>query len=341
MPTVLRGRGADLARALACASAGAAAMIRLPAPGGGRVLLVDARRRDARHHLAGRGRRPAAELRSHLRRRRGAAPGDAASDAGRAGVERGGHRPAARRQRHSRVGALSRAGVSGPRSSCCPTTASRRRWCDSVSSTRSRTTAVAAGATALEHPERQRCSGRRDRVSADASGAAGERLPRQRRVSPAWRRGRARLEGDSAVSPPSMLDDVRDAAASAARRPIRWRSSSVLAQPPAGRLRRPARSGADRRRSHALADPAARSSSRCRRGFSRCGFPGVDAVGHYFLRYAEPVGVWRRVGRRAAALRPRAGASTTASSTRSSAARSTRSALTICCSSSRRSAWSR
>ena len=60
-----------------------------------------------------------------------------------------------------------------------------------------------------------------------------------------------------------------------------------------------------------------------RTGRPRCGTRVSTSVGHYFLRDAPAVGVWRRHGRRAAAVRHRCSTATTPTSTARSARRST------------------
>ena len=65
------------------------------------------------------------------------------------------------------------------------------------------------------------------------------------------------------------------------------------------------RPGADRRRSRAPA-AAERARQRRRRDCWPSVFPASTPSGHRFLRYADPVGIWRRVGSRARAVRRRA-----------------------------------
>ena len=69
--------------------------------------------------------------------------------------------------------------------------------------------------------------------------------------------------------------------------------------------------------------------------------PGLDAMGHYFLRYANPSAFGDVSTRRAAPLRSRAGGVLRLDRQRSSVASSTRWRPTICCWSCRRSGWSR
>ena len=69
--------------------------------------------------------------------------------------------------------------------------------------------------------------------------------------------------------------------------------------------------------------------------------PGLDAVAHYYLRYADAGGVRRRHRRRARGASAACSTTTTACSTRWSGGSTTRSAPTTSCSWCRATAWSR
>ena len=147
------------------------------------------------------------------------------------------------------------------------------------------------------------------------------------------------LDGPSAVWPPSMLADARARAVARPADPDPVALVSVARRSAGRRLRRRARS---RRRSSPTGCTLHCSSAfeTVPARFLAVRFQGVDAVGHYFLRYAEPRpsatsrdDERRRLGRVLEQyygfLDGQIGR------------RSTRSAPTICCSWSRRSGWSR
>ena len=203
---------------------------------------------------------------------------------------------------------------------------------------RCRTPRRRAGAPALEHPGRRRHPGRHRGLAADVSGAARPRLPGERSSSTGW--AIAPLDPDDhAVGYPA--DTLLLGRGSRPRRGRGRRRCPAATW--RGRCRRRWRRGVQR--------PALRHGSRSTSGsggrstpspvqFTAVRFRGLDTVGHYYLRYAQPRHFGdvtedeaRRYGR--VLERP------TPSSTRRSAARWRRSRPTICCWSSRASGWSR
>ena len=287
----------------------------------------------------------AAELREDPRLRRRDAPGDAAPDAARAGLDRRWRPASCPAKTGVRSAARYRdAGRRATRSSCCRTTASRTGSCGSASSRE--VLAHVAGAArppALEHPGRRRPVGRHRRLAADATRRSRVRgyLVTDQFDRLARRAARARRSARSAT----RADD---------------RSPTVSDRSRAARVARQAQSGGDA----GLAGAAGRRGARCSRGgrsrptasTSRSG----SALGGQIARarHGRPLPRHRRRRPLLPALRHAARCSATCprtsgggtgacskaptrSSTRWSAARWRRSARTTCCSSCPASAWSR
>ena len=285
------------------------------------------RRRLARPHLAGRGRRPAAELRP--RARHAASP------------------PTWRRCVPTQAEPIWTTVATGrlPQTSGVRSAARYRARADGAGARRPARLHVRAGAGPLRVPargaarpgrsrrqaalgdsERARLARRARGLAADPPGAVDARLRRQRRAAPGRRRPprpRRRRRGDA------------DQHVGADRRGARHRASPptrTTCSPRPTRCRTPRTSTCAPTRPRSRPTACTCASSRCwsvgpdvavRRA---CGCPGLDAVAHYYLRYAEPEAFGdvtdderRRFGVRARRLLRRARRRWSAGSTRRSA----------------------